>query len=196
MFKSCVCVDGLSRWLLFIRRKCLRLWDVCVQCCGTSRRGAETWRRSSISTPVWSSQHLRSSACRSVACCIGPVLWVFMREVMPGHKINSEIGHSIEIQSFLMMVGHEIESKVGTQKNGTSLSVSWPSMMYLIKNDSRSILCPVLLLIPTPTVTYFTKNGPCLLLHCIIVLGCSTDWLFKSSVTSRRTGGSGPDWLF
>ena len=43
---------------------------------------------------------------------------------MPGHKINSEIGHSIEIQSFLMMVGHEIESKVGTQKNGTSLSVS------------------------------------------------------------------------
>ena len=51
-----------------------------------------------------------------------------MREVIPGHKINSEIGHSIEIQSFLMEVGRggsqDRKSKVGTQKYGTSLSVS------------------------------------------------------------------------
>ena len=46
---------------------------------------------------------------------------------MPGHKINSEIGHSIEMQSFLMEVGHggSQDQKQGwTQKYGTSLSVS------------------------------------------------------------------------
>ena len=41
-----------------------------------------------------------------------------------------------------------------------SLSISWPAVNYLIKNDARSILCLISLSISWPAVTYLLQNGP------------------------------------
>ena len=51
-----------------------------------------------------------------------------------------------EIESKAGTCKNEIESKAGTCKNGntTSLLTTWPTMTKLIRNDSRSVLCPIL----------------------------------------------------
>ena len=60
------------------------------------------------------------------------------------------------------ITGLGTESDHGMCKNGRPalLLILWPALTKLMKNDSRSVLCPILLSVQWPAMARLTKNGP------------------------------------
>ena len=71
------------------------------------------------------------------------------------------------------ITGLGTESDHGMCKSGrlALLLILWPTLTKLMKNDSRSVLCPILLSVQWPAMARLTENGPwrVLLPFCVAV---------------------------